>query len=141
MNTEIKLMYVDADNYKKTDRVVLAGEISADQIERIQECLDDGEFLIAHQLGLPSPVEQMEALGEADHVWTTMTAFQHGEEPSPEDMLTQDAPTLAMTVDQFVAAIEAVEWDTHAEMERLGLSTDMPEMPASISSGPGPGMA
>ena len=45
MNTKIKYMYRDADNYKDFTTVVVSGKITKEQIERIMDKLEDGENL------------------------------------------------------------------------------------------------
>ena len=54
MNTKIKYMYRDADNYKDFTTVVVSGKITKEQIERIMAKLEDGENFIPEQLGLPA---------------------------------------------------------------------------------------
>ena len=127
MNTLITLKYVDADNYKQSIEFVLAGEITDEQITTISAKLEDGECIIAQQLGLPTPSEKMAELHtfptESDHVFTTIEEFQDGL-PKAIDMLTDDVPTIPdYSADTFVMSILSVtEWDIQTEMTRLGMS-------------------
>lgn len=121
-NTALDLMYRDGDNYKRFERVVLAGLMTQAQYDAIKAKLEDGEYLIAHQVGLPTPAEQNYGYDnwpndDFDHVFTTLTDFSEG--VSVEKMYTRDEPTLDMTVDEFIAKVAAVkEWGVAAEWGR-----------------------
>lgn len=123
MNTKINLMYRDGDNYKAYKEVVLAGAITAPQIASIKSKLDDGEYLIANQVGLPTPREEL--IGKygfdehTDHVYTTMSDFFDGV-PTVESMLTDDAPTEDFSIDELAARFKAVgTWDVSSEWDRM----------------------
>lgn len=130
MNTQISLMYRDADNYKTYHTEVLAGEITAEQVAAVAEALDDGTFLIAEQVGLPTP--SFSEVGRrgwpsnaSDHVFTTLASFEEALEegkdlPSLESLLTEDAPTLAMDIATLVERIVGVsEWFVKPEWARM----------------------
>lgn len=126
VNTEIWLKYADADNYKSFIRVVLAGEITAEHIHQISQKLEFGDSLVAAQLGLPTPSEELEREqafpNESDHVWTSLEAFESGL-PKAEELHTNDSPTTSQyCVEQFVEAISTIrEWDIVNEMKRLDM--------------------
>lgn len=127
-NTKIRLLYADGCNCKASMQVILAGAITQDHIETIRKKLDEGVFAITHQVGLPTPAEDFaqryEFPTEHDHAWTRMADFTDGV-PSPEEMLTDVAPTHPLTIEQLLANFRRVEWNEAAEMhryERLGKS-------------------
>lgn len=128
-NTRLELTYADADNYKTRLDVVVSGAITAEQIDRIKAALQDGQFAITHQVGLPTPSEQLaseyEFPGEEDHVWTTLDHFKDGT-PSPADLLTEEAPTVSVSIDTLVERFERVTWNERKEARRLeGSGLDM----------------
>ncbi len=136
-NTELFLMYRDADNYKAYLTVVLAGAITDEQLAAIKPKLSDGCFIIAEQVGLPTPSFQFSHYDnwpneDCDHVFTTWGAFEGGV-PTAAEMLTDDEPTIELTVDQLVVNILAVEeWDVEKEWRRM-LNGGLPEAPRSAS--------
>lgn len=123
MNTKIKLLYRDANNYKKGATVIVGGAITARQIALMASKLDDGVCIIAEQVGLPSPIEHfIKEYGlsdESDHVFTEMEAFSDGA-PDPASMLTVEDSTVDFTIDDLTARFESIEsWDEASEWERL----------------------
>jgi hypothetical protein len=130
MNTKLDLMYRDASNYKASQSVVLAGEITAEQIAAIASKLDDGAFLIAHQVGLPTPSDAFSGNDnypndDIDHVFTTLVEFENAREtdnelPAPEDFLTDEAPTMPLDIATLASRIASTsEWNVVAEWDRL----------------------
>lgn len=122
-NTELFLMYRDADNYKAHITVVLAGAITDEQIAAIKPKLSDGYFIIAEQVGLPTPSFEFRGYDnwpneDCDHVYTTWGDFEDGI-PVAVEMLTDEEPTIELTVDQLVANILAVSWDVEKEWQRM----------------------
>lgn len=95
MNTNIEYMYMDASNYKRWMAVVVKGEISPEQIQTVMSCLEDGEFFVPEQVGLPA--DRFEEYGwdeDDDHPW-----FELGESDfSP----TENPETVDITVDELV---------------------------------------
>lgn len=125
MNTILRLTYADASNYKKDLDVVLKGVITQEQISTLESKLEDGSGIIAHQIGLPTPSEQFDEEFDFptadDHVWTTIEQFEEGN-TEVSDFSTEAAPTIDMTVDEFMAKVAEVEsWDLMAEIERLDI--------------------
>lgn len=124
-NTELCLMYRDADNYKFEVMVVLKGELSQEAWSKLDEIAEDGAFVIAEQLGLPTPHETIEAKGftfptEADHAWTTVCELED-EVTDVAELFTDAQPTIDMTAEELAAKIDGVTWNLLAESERLGL--------------------
>lgn len=128
MNTKINLMYRDGCNYKTCGYEVLAGEITPEQIKALAAKLADGVFVIAEQVGLPTL--SFLSVGAAgwpepyDHVFTTLLDFEEVEGdadlPTPEQMLTDEAPSLAMDITTFVEKVLAVQaWDVQREWSRM----------------------
>lgn len=66
-NTEIYYLYRDASNYKKGNTVIVSGTFSEEQIDTIIECLDEGEYFIPKQVGLPE--ERFGKWTKDDHCW------------------------------------------------------------------------
>lgn len=126
MNTKLQLCYSDGSNFKQFLNVILKGEITDDQLVAIQENLDEDEYMIAFQVGLPTISElfadNYEFPTAEDHVWTQILDFEG--ELSSKDMLTSEAPTLNISVDEFVSRITSVVWDEIGEMERLGIPVE-----------------
>jgi hypothetical protein len=118
-NTLFEYMYRDADNYKKTGSVVLAGRMSADQVRTLNASLSDSEFFIPGQVGLKDLQGEFEHGGgwdeESDHVWHTIEAVKH----------TSAAPT-GPSVDELMEAWPKAEeeWDVAEHVARL--STTLP---------------
>lgn len=104
MNTQIGYLYRDADNYKQYHEEVLEGEITPEQKRMIADCLDDGEYFIPHQVGLPEV--RFDTVTESDHPWFELdseTGFT----------LTSEPPTVNITVDELVSRFQAAKgcWD------------------------------
>lgn len=123
-NTRISLLYRDASNYKYTVEVVLAGLLTVEQLATLRSAASDGCFIIAHQVGLPTPSFQAKGKDdwpsdELDHVWTTL-AVDDGS-MSLSDWHTADPCTLPMPVSEFVAEVAAMKgnWDVAGEWERM----------------------
>jgi hypothetical protein len=121
-NTKINLLYRDASNYKTALDVVVKGAITRQQIKQIKSNLDDGQFIIAHQVGLPTPSFNFAGKDgwpndDLDHVWTTLEDFE--DDPEPEELHTSDVSTVGMTIEQLANAIANAKWDIAAEMERM----------------------
>jgi hypothetical protein len=66
-------LYRDASNYKAYGGVLLRGMLSDSDVQRIRAHLQDEEFFIAEQIGLPTLYEQLEEYSDGptgdDHVW------------------------------------------------------------------------
>jgi len=125
MNTRLDLEYRDASNYRANASVVVKGEITQEMICHIDQNLEDGMFIISHQVGLPTPAERLHGeyggADEDDHVFTALEEWEDGDLPSVEDLLTCDAPTIDMTVDVLAQKIGSAYWDVGAEMIRQDL--------------------
>lgn len=103
-NTRILIGYRDASNYKAGRDVVLAGRLTPEQLAAMTASLQDGEFLIPSQVGLPDiQSDAGTSWSEDDHVFHTFEGIK----------FTGDEPTLGTTVADMVAAWPKGEggWD------------------------------
>ncbi len=121
MNTKLTLSYRDAANYKTALQVVLRGAITQEQVQCLVEKLDEGQFLIAAQVGLPTPSENFRGKDgwpndELDHPYTQVFEAQE----LAQNLHTSDEPTIDLSVDELVKRVCAVQgWDEDAEWTRL----------------------
>jgi len=53
LNTKIEYLYRDASNYKVYNECVVKGIVTAEQRKEIVDCLNEGEYFIPSQVGLP----------------------------------------------------------------------------------------
>lgn len=102
-NTLFNYMYRDGNNYKVHNEVVISGAITPEQIEAIFDSTPDGEF-IPSDVGLPET--RFDSYDSSDTPWFELY--------SPEDTftLTNDHPTVNMTVDELVSHFASMrdEW-------------------------------
>lgn len=105
MNTKMYYLYRDACNYKNTNSVILSGEITEEQIKKIIDCTDGGDF-IPSAVGLDE--ERIGPWSEDDTYYFELTEDDF--EPTEHD------PTTHLTVDELVSAFErmAGKWDDFA---------------------------
>ena len=125
MNTLITLAYCDADNYKASTEVVVAGELTGELRSRLERAIaggENGSFVICHQVGLPTPSTQFIGRDgfpndEIDHVWSTIEEVERGQ----PFQLTDVQPTVSVSAEELVARFEfaAPKWDVAAECERM----------------------
>ncbi len=102
-------LYRDASNFKVWGRVLLRGGVAPDNLARLRQCLDAGEFFIAEQLGLPPLYAELWSFSggptDADHVWHTFHALRLAE---AEEVV----GSASETVEDFISRIEAIsQWD------------------------------
>ncbi|KVP39855.1 hypothetical protein [Burkholderia ubonensis] len=129
LNTQINLMYRDADNHKEFMTEVVAGAITQEQVAQIAARLQGRIFVIAEQIGLPTPSflycgKYRWPTTRADHVFTTWLDFEDAQEdglelPAAEGMRTEKEPTLDLDIDTLVARILSVTWDVKTEWTRM----------------------
>ena len=102
-NTQIDYLYRDACNYKNWNTVVIKGEITKEQIETIMDCLDEREFFIPSQVGLPEA--RFDEWTEDDHCW-----FELGEGSFE---ITERNATENITVEELVSNFMKMKnkWD------------------------------
>lgn len=121
-NTKLALQYTDAHNYKQSMIVVLGGSITQEQLEMLQSKLNEGEYIIADQVGLPTPAEKNRGYDgwpneELDHVFTRLANL--AEAVQAEELHTTEAPTIALHVDELAARFSVLtQWDIEAEQRR-----------------------
>lgn len=117
MNTEISYLYRDASNYKQHMTVVLSGVISDEDKQLIKAKLDDGEFFIPSQVGLPDLQEMMiDGFDEdEDHVWHELLNIE----------ITASDPTYDLTGDDLVRRFKAVkEWLVDARWGEMTMGAE-----------------
>lgn len=105
-NTRVNYLYRDAGNYKMFNEAVVSGAITEEQIVAILETLDEGEYFLPAQVGLPEERPDKWA-PRYDHPWFELEA--DGFEP------TDDPADVNLTVDELVSAFErmAGKWEDH----------------------------
>lgn len=100
MSTKVDYMYRDGGNFKFPGEVVVAnpdGLPAKQALKRLRAALQEGEFFIAEQLGLPRvfPWAQYDPCEETDHPWHTLNDLQAGCFP-----ITLPGVTLKMLVER-----------------------------------------
>lgn len=114
-NTKILYLYRDADNYKMMNECVIEGVLSKEQLQVILDCLQDGEFFIPSQVGLPE--KRFGEITESDHCWFELNAYSF--------LATPDAPTVDLSAEALVQAFcdrknrwdDTMQWDNELETE------------------------
>lgn len=101
MNTIVQYLYRDASNYKKWNEVIIQGELSGEQLKRIEACLFDGEYFTPRSVGLPES-RITDYRTDDDHCW-----FEWGIAE-----LTEAPPTIDMSAEELVKRFERIsKWD------------------------------
>ena len=102
-NTKIYYLYRDASNYKKGNEAIVEGAITQEQIDTIMDCLDEGEYFIPKQVGLPEV--RFDKITEDDHCWFELDKYGF--------TATDEEPTVRMTIDELVEKFKAASgnWD------------------------------
>lgn len=105
-NTELHYTYRDANNFKKSQCVIVKGLITSEQENIITSCMEGNEneelYFIPSQLGMPE--ERFDKLTSADHCWFEFDYFAHSEK-----LNTMDGLTVEELVEYFQAA--KGKWD------------------------------
>lgn len=97
-NTKISYLYRDANNYKKQNVVILNGCITPEQIDTIVSCLQDEEYFIPQQVGLPE--ERFDDITLDDHAW-----FELGKESfEPTDKAATENLSISELMGNFISA-------------------------------------
>lgn len=94
MNTLFNYLYRDGGNWKQPNMVVLNGCLSQEQKETILDCLNEGEYFIPSQVGLPE--KRFKEQTDLDHCW-----FELCEDDFEE---TAAEPTVDITPEELVKA-------------------------------------
>jgi hypothetical protein len=85
--TAFEYRYRDASNYKVSSRILLSGTLTESDRAEITGKLQDGEYFIAEQVGIPSLRQALYELSDGptddDHAWHEFDAIV--DEPSPGD--------------------------------------------------------
>ena len=104
MNTIIEYLYRDASNYKQWNSVIVGGEITQEDLERIEAKLFEGEYFVPHDVGLPEH-RITDYRTDDDHCWFEWEVCDVAE-------LTEELPTIDMSAEELVRRFEQVShWD------------------------------
>lgn len=96
-NTCIGYLYRDASNYKSYNEAVVKGVLSKEDISKIIECLDAGEWFVPSKVGLPEKRFD-DGWTEDDHPYFELDEYDFSE--------TDDDPTVEITAEELVKAFE-----------------------------------
>lgn len=118
MNTEIHYMYRDASNYKRGKRVVVAGELT---FEQLRPFLSDGCNFIAGDVGLDDLQLTWQEDGfdfptDDDHVYSEIT--------DGDLQPTADEPTVDISAAELLVKFQEIggNWNEGAAMARMGIT-------------------
>lgn len=78
-------LYRDAHNYKASGSVWLKGSLTDAERGELVGCLNDGEFFIAEQVGLPPLYEGLfrhDGPTKSDHAWHQFIGFRDADVPT-----------------------------------------------------------
>lgn len=89
--TEVIYRYTDAYNCQRKARVVFAGRLRREQLKYILSRLDDGEYFIAAQVGLPCLTHAFNDLLEVQSVWHSLKLWPESKWEVDEDGYVLDA--------------------------------------------------
>ncbi|CAN5481463.1 hypothetical protein BH10PSE14_BH10PSE14_14860 [soil metagenome] len=99
MTTAFEYRYRDASNYKASGRIVLNGRLSDIDRASIMDSMEDREFFVAEQVGIPPLYQALHDLSggptEDDHGWHEFIAFTD-EVPADNESLWGSADDLAL---------------------------------------------
>lgn len=103
-NTMIKYLYRDGANYKRQQRVIIAGQMTPEQVCKILDSCD-GECFIPEQVGLSCDRFEEYGHNETDHCWCELY--------EDDFRLTNEAPTDPRTPEELVQAFADAKdhWD------------------------------
>ena len=106
--TLFNYLYRDAGNYKAWGTVSLDGEVAGERWQEALGKLEDGEFFVAEQLGVPPLYGALYELSggptPTDHCWHTFVDIEVVNEAEPDALRWGDA-------EAFVTSLLAVdEW-------------------------------
>ena len=106
MNTKITYLYRDADNYRVHNECVIEGEFTEQQIDKIMECCDEGEYFIPQQVGMPErKFDEYDT--EADHCWFELNKAGFEQTSRPAD--------LPLTAQQLISNFNTCKNNWHDE--------------------------
>lgn len=109
MNSKLEYTYRDGSNYKQHGSVVFAGEITDAERVTIKAALDDENWFLAEQVGLPNLRERWDSHFDDDHIWHELD----------EIVTVDEEPTVTETVHEFAARFAGIEWDVEAGQKQL----------------------
>lgn len=101
MNTKICYLYRDGSNYKVQNTCVINGCLSFEEMRKIHDSCDCGEYFIPSEVGLPE--ERFAEYTEDDHPFFELQSFEDTELPAQ----------VSITPEELVKKFEACKnkWD------------------------------
>lgn len=109
MRTIFEYCYRDAGNFKAFGTILLNGTVSSGLEAQVRSTLQDGEFFIAEQIGVPPLYDQLYKWSggpiETDHCWHEFLGFKETDEA---DSGSESAGTVAEFALRFTSV---VQWD------------------------------
>ena len=116
MNTKIEYLYRDASNYKQHNEVVIAGEMTPQDAERIAAHMFEGDGFVPRQVGLPE-TRIMDYRTDDDHALFEWEIGVDDEGVPFGYTLVEDEPTVDQTVSELVENFEAINSDTAWDLD------------------------
>jgi len=108
-NTELFYMYRCAANYKDIEQIVVSGHLS---VADFKDNLIDYNHIIAHQVGLPSPQDNLRMDRELDHCLCELVSVEFTKAPPSEQ---------SVTAEELQKLLNTTVWDFAEAVERFGL--------------------
>lgn len=106
-NTRFTYLYRDASNWKQAGSAVFAGAITAEERETVRAGLDEGQYFIPPQVGLPDLQALFGAWTDDDHCW-------HEIDDDTDFTPTALPPTEPEDIHAFCARFVGVVWEEHS---------------------------
>jgi hypothetical protein len=114
MSIALDYLYRDAANWKTSEFAYLAGDLTDEQIETLNELAGEPVF-IPGQIGLPDLQENLGSLDENSHVWHEIVSVERS----------GFAPTVGATAQEFYEAATRGQqddfWDVPGAMREVGI--------------------
>lgn len=109
MNTKIYYLYRDASNYKQLNTFVCEGEYDQSDVDRIIASLQDGEYFIPENVGLPC--ERFTDWTEDDHLYCEMDSDDFELTSDSPDSILDGTQWRPITVSELAGRFEAAADD------------------------------
>jgi len=121
-NTRLNLVYRAARRDPIYKSVVLLGAMTEDQTAILKRQAIRGHMVIARQIGLPSPADEIcpDHLTPTDHALTSLADWEDGQ-PSASALHTVEPPTVMLAIGALVSQVISMKWNVDAEHDHLGI--------------------
>lgn len=90
-HTRFEYLYRDAANYKVYGHLLLEGSLSAEDQSELVARLEDDEFFIAEQIGIPALYQPLYEISggitSSDHCWHEFYRISRLETPPPKEQI------------------------------------------------------